>query len=117
MAGTAPDFMRLLEALRQGGAPILKPESAALFSKNAIGDLPVIISGPGMGFSLGAGLTLDPAAAGSPVSPGSWSWGGVYGGSWFVDPAREISALTLTNTAIEGMAGAFSVDVRSAVYG
>jgi hypothetical protein len=51
------------------------------------------------------------------VTPGSWSWGGVYGGSWFVDPAKRISALTLTNTAIEGMAGPFSVDVRSAVYG
>ncbi len=117
MSGTADDFLTFLEAIRQGGGAVLKPESAALMTTNAIGDVPVTLLGPGFGFSLGAGVLLDPAAAGSPLGAGSWSWGGVYGGSWFVDPVAKLSVVVLTNTAIEGMAGAFPGAVREAVYG
>ncbi|MFI4975112.1 MAG: serine hydrolase domain-containing protein [Caulobacterales bacterium] len=116
MAGTADDYLTFLETLRTGGGVILKPQSAALFARNAIGDIPVTLAGPGFGFSLGAGLMLDPAAAGTPQSAGTWSWGGVYGASWFVDPARQLTVVILTNTAIEGMIGAFTIGVREAVY-
>ena len=116
MAGTAEDYLVFLETVRQGGGVVLTSESAALMSRNAIGDLPLSLLGPGYGFSLGAGVLLDPAAAGVPQSAGSWSWGGVYGGSWFVDPARATTVVILTNTAIEGMVGAFTIDVRDAVY-
>jgi len=117
MAGTGDDYLTFLEAIRQGGGAALKPESAALMGVNAIGDVPVTLLGPGYGFSLGAGVLLDPAAAGAPQGAGTWSWGGVYGGSWFVDPVNRISVVILTNTAIEGMVGAFTVAVRDAVYG
>ena len=117
MLGTATDFLTFLEAVRQGGAPILKSQSVKHLTENAIGDIPVILAGPGVGFSLGWSIMTDPAASGSPRSPGSWSWGGVYGGSWFVDPARRLSVVVLTNTAIEGMAGTLSTGVGAAVYG
>lgn len=119
MLGTAPDFLRFLEAVRQGGAPILKPESVKRLTENAIGDIFVPIAGPGIGFSLGWAILKDPAATGAPTprSAGTWSWGGVYGGSWFVDPAKKLSVVILTNTAIEGMAGALTVGVGEAVYG
>ncbi len=119
MAGTADDYLTFLETLRQGGGAVLKPESAALMSANAIGDLPVALMGPGYGFSLGAGVLLDPAAlpAPTPQAAGTWSWGGVYGASWFVDPENRLSVVILTNTAIEGMAGPLTVAVRDAVYG
>jgi CubicO group peptidase (beta-lactamase class C family) len=44
-------------------------------------------------------------------------WGGVYGHSWFIDPKRRLVAVAMTNTAIEGMLGEFSLDIRNAVYG
>jgi CubicO group peptidase (beta-lactamase class C family) len=116
MAGTADDYLTFLEAMRQGGGGVLSPEGAALLSTNAIGELPVALMGPGYGFSLGAGVLLDPAAAGSPQGLGTWSWGGVYGASWFVDPVNRITVVILSNTAIEGMAGAFTVNVRDAIY-
>jgi CubicO group peptidase (beta-lactamase class C family) len=116
MSGTADDYILLLEALRQGGGAALQPQTAALMSTNAIGETPVVLMGPGYGFSLGAGVLLDAAAAGAPQGRGTWSWGGVYGGSWFVDPVNELSVVILTNTAIEGMIGAFTIAVRDAIY-
>ena len=83
----------------------------------------MILAGPGVGFSLGWAILTDPAAAAAatgvpnPRSAGTWSWGGVYGGSWFVDPGKRMSVVILTNTAIEGMAGAITVGVGEAVYG
>ena len=71
---------------------------------------------PGCGFGLGFSVLVDPARAGSPESPGTWRWGGAYGHSWFVDPARQLSVVALTNTLYEGMSGTFVVDLRDAVY-
>lgn len=118
MVGTAPDFLKFLETIRKGGAPILGPQSVRLLTENQIGDVPVPILGPGYGFSLGWGILTDPQATAlpTPQSKGTWNWGGVYGGSWFVDPAKAVSVVVLTNTAIEGMIGATPSAVREAVY-
>jgi CubicO group peptidase (beta-lactamase class C family) len=118
MVGTAPDFLTFLETIRKGGAPILKPETVKLLTENQIGDIPVPIVGPGYGFSLGWAILTDPASTAlpTPQSKGTWNWGGVYGGSWFVDPAKALSVVVLTNTAIEGMIGATPGAVREAVY-
>jgi CubicO group peptidase (beta-lactamase class C family) len=117
MVGTAGDYLKFLETIRMGGGAILKPETNRLMLENAIGEIPVTILGPGYGFSLAGGILKDPQAVGTPQAPGTWSWGGVYGGSWFVDPANAITVVVLTNTAIEGMAGVLPGDVRAAVYG
>jgi CubicO group peptidase (beta-lactamase class C family) len=45
---------------------------------------------------------------------GTWTWGGVYGHSWAVDPATQTSFVLMTNTTVEGMAGALSVDLMAA---
>jgi CubicO group peptidase (beta-lactamase class C family) len=44
------------------------------------------------------------------------SWGGVYGHSWFHDPAAELSVVGLTNTALEGCMGSFPADVQASIY-
>ena len=117
MVGTADDYLKFLETIRTGGGAILKPETNRLMLENAIGEIPVTILGPGYGFSLAGGVLKDPATVGTPQAPGTWSWGGVYGGSWFVDPVSALSVVVLTNTAIEGMAGVLPGDIRAAVYG
>jgi CubicO group peptidase (beta-lactamase class C family) len=116
MVGTAPEFLRFLEVIRSGGRPLVKPETAAEMMRNQVGDLPVNLRGPGWGFGFGAAVLQDPEQAGSPQSAGTWGWGGVYGHSWFVDPAQRLAVMGLTNTAIEGMAGRFPTDLRNAVY-
>jgi len=115
MFGTAPDFLRLLEALRSGGAPLLSPASRALLATKATGDLQTLT--PGCAFSLGWSILFDPSLTLTPQTTGTWLWGGVYGNSWFVDPARGISVVLLTNTSIAGMIGPFPNAVRDAIYG
>ncbi|HEY9447860.1 MAG TPA: serine hydrolase domain-containing protein [Burkholderiales bacterium] len=114
MVGTAPDVMRLLEAIRTGGKPILKAATAASMMRNQLGS--VTGPGPGMGFGFGGAVVVDPAAANNPQSAGTWQWGGVYGHTWDVDPARKLTVVAFTNTAPEGLWGKFTTDLRDAVY-
>ncbi len=43
--------------------------------------------------------------------------GGVYGHNWFVDRKNGITSLLMTNTALEGMIGPLTVEVRDTEYG
>ncbi|WP_017348595.1 serine hydrolase domain-containing protein [Pantoea sp. A4] len=115
MAGSAPDLLRLLEALRANQGAILPPELIAEMGRDQIPGFEMP-DAPGQGFGLGFSVLRDPQAAGSPASPGTWRWGGVYGNSWFVDPVREISVVAMTNTLYEGVGGAFVEELRNAVY-
>lgn len=115
MACSAPDFLAFLEAVRTGGAPILRPETAAAMMSNQTGALEVVFNGPGYGFGFGGSVLLDPAVAGAPHSAGTWQWGGVYGHSWLVDPGRALTCVLMTNTAVEGMTGQLALEVAGAV--
>lgn len=114
MSGTANDFLRLLEALRTGGGPVLSPQSIALLSTYDPDGFETFR--PGWKWPLGWSVLADPSKTGTPQSRGTWQWGGVYGNSWFVDGARELSVVTLTNTAVAGMTGLFPDAIRDAVY-
>jgi CubicO group peptidase (beta-lactamase class C family) len=118
LIGSAPDLLRFFEAIRRGGGPVLCRESAALMMRNHTGSLSADAQGPapGWGFGIGGSVLVDPSAAASPQSPGTWQWGGVYGHSWFVDPERRFTVIALTNTALEGLAGRFPIELRDAIY-
>lgn len=114
--GTADDYLRFAEAMRTGGAAILKPETLAAMTSNAIGDLPVGAAGPGFGWGLGVAVLRDPVAAKSPANAGTWNWSGVYGTTFTVDPVAELTIVALTNTALAGMTGDFPTALRRAAY-
>lgn len=116
MAGTAEDFLRLLEALRQDSGAILPSDLIVEMGRDwAINhELP---NAPGFGFGLGFSILRDRMAAASPETEGTWRWGGAYGHSWFVDRAQGLSVVAFTNTLYEGMSGRFVTDLRDAVYG
>lgn len=118
MNGKALDIVRFLDAIRAGGGPILSKETTQQMMSNQIGDLRVIFDPTGStAFGFGGSILLDPAAAGSLLSPGSWSWGGVWGHAWNVDPVRKLTIVNLTNTTLEGMIGQMVRDVQAAVVG
>jgi CubicO group peptidase (beta-lactamase class C family) len=122
MAGTAADLLRLLEAIRLGGAPVLKPQSTQALCSNA---LPEEIAyqpagwpfgEPGATFGLGVSVLYDCTLTRTPHDPGTLRGGGAYGHDWFVNPTKKLSVVVFTNTAFEGCEGAYPIDVRDAVY-
>jgi CubicO group peptidase (beta-lactamase class C family) len=115
MVGTADDYLTFLEALRKGGAPILKPETVRQMTANQIGVL-VMPDRPGWGFGYGFAVLKDRRAAETPHSAGTYQWGGAYGHHWFVDPERRLTLVGLTNTAVAGTAGPFPDGLRDAAY-
>lgn len=116
MAGTADDFLRFLEMLRTGGAPLLQPASTRALLSNAVGRLYEPARGQGWGWSLMAALVEDPVPTGSPMRPGAVEWGGAYGHNWWLDPQTGLSGIILTNTAFAGMAGNLPDRIKRAVY-
>jgi CubicO group peptidase (beta-lactamase class C family) len=113
LVGTAKDYLRFIEAIRTGGAGILRPQTAAGMTRNVIGDLS---SAPGFGWGLGVQVLKDPVAAQSSLHAGAWNWGGVYGTHFWVDPEEGLSVVVLTNTAVAGMVGAFPSALQRAAY-
>lgn len=116
MVGTAPDLITFLEAVRRGGAPVLKDETAKAALLNQIGNIPRP-GEPGQGFSFFGAVIQDPVLADVPMSKGSITWGGVYGHSWFIDPVEGISAAIMSNTAVEGCLGTYPQDIAREIYG
>ncbi|WP_051482039.1 serine hydrolase domain-containing protein [Paraburkholderia nodosa] len=116
MVGTAGDVLNVLDTLRAGGGALLPSALVDEMGRVQTGafDLP---DRPGVGFGIGFSVLRDPRAAASPESPGTWRWGGVYGHSWFVDRARGLTVVSLSNTLYEGMNGQYTIDLRDAVYG
>lgn len=114
MAGTADDLLKLLETLRTGGAPILKPETVKAGLSNQIRE---IEGEPGSRFGFFGAVITDSREAGTALPPGAIQWGGVYGNSWFIDPAEGLAVVSMTNTALEGCMGFYPEMLRRAVYG
>ncbi|HXM40864.1 MAG TPA: serine hydrolase domain-containing protein [Bryobacteraceae bacterium] len=113
MVGTAADFVRFLEALRSGGSPILSAQSVRAMTTDQTGGRG---PGPGTAFGFGLSVVTEPEIAQTPQSAGTFAWGGVYGHSWFVDPAKRLTVVVLTNTAVEGLTGQFPMQIRDAIY-
>jgi CubicO group peptidase (beta-lactamase class C family) len=116
MVGNATDMLTFIEAIRTGGAPILSAESVDAMLTVQTGTLSIVNRGPGWAFGFGGALLVDPAAALTPQSRGTFGWGGVWGHAWFIDPVRRLSVVSLSNTALEGMMGRYVRDLRDAIY-
>ncbi len=114
MAGTGPEFMTLLEALRTG-VGILKPKTAQLGLADQIPQLRHA-AGPGWSFGYFGAWLDDPAAADAPAPRGISRWGGIYGHNWFIDPLNKLSVVSMSNTGIEGCDGAYRHEILRAVY-
>lgn len=116
MIGTADGVLRLLEALRQDGAGVLKPETGRAAAANQVGTLDRGAGTEGQRFGFLSAVIDDPKLADTPQSKGSLLWGGVYGNDWFVDIARGLTVVSMSNTALEGCNGPFTKDTRDALY-
>jgi CubicO group peptidase (beta-lactamase class C family) len=115
MAGTAPDIMAILDTLRAGGGAILDRGLVESGLSNRIGDL--VRDEPGVKFGYFGAVVTDRRLAMTPQAVGTVRWGGVYGLDWFIDRSNGLTALVVTNNALEGCTGSFPLDIRDAIYG
>jgi CubicO group peptidase (beta-lactamase class C family) len=95
---------------------MLSPASARAMMVNQIGSLPGVPYGRGWEFGLGGAVLVDPEAAHSPQGIGTWRWGGEYGAAWFVDPTRNITLVSLSNTMPAGVRSPYVDELIDAVY-
>lgn len=98
LVSTAGDYARFLQMLcNRGvleGARILAPKTVDLLTASATHDLPSIA--PGMEFGLGVALLTDLGASGKLGTPGLYSWSGLYGSVFWVDPKERLVAVLMT---------------------
>ena len=111
LVGTAADLMKIVEVIRTGDAPFTSKDLILQMSEN---QLHGIEARPGMGFGLGWGILVDPVRAeNTPQTIGTRMWGGVYVSKWFTDPAKALSVVSMTTTALDEVV---SVAIRNALY-
>lgn len=114
MVSTAGDYMKFLESIRTGTIP-LKKDTLIKLTTNQIGNLKTLL-GDGWGWSLAFAILENPTAAKMPLGKGSYSWGGVWGHTWWVDPVNNMTVVIMTNTALEGTNGKFPHEIMHAIY-
>jgi CubicO group peptidase (beta-lactamase class C family) len=115
MTTTAADFLCFLEVVRLGGGSILNETSTRLMTTD---QLPPSVLYPDRGwrFGMGAAILARPDLTRTYHDTGTWRWGGGYGHDWFVNPARALTVVSMTNTAFEGADGLFPRNLCEAIY-
>jgi CubicO group peptidase (beta-lactamase class C family) len=110
---TAPDYLSFLRMLMLGGAlegvRILRPETVALMGQNQIGELemgvlrttnPALSNNvdffPGTGRKWGFGHMITMQAGPDGRSAGSLTWGGLFNTYYWIDPAKQVAAVFMT---------------------
>jgi len=110
---TARDYLTFLQMLLHGGssngARILRPETVALMNKNHTGDIPAgimktesparsndvdLFPGAQIRWGLGYMLNMQPGPNGR--SAGTVSWGGIFNTYYWIDPAKRVTGLIMT---------------------
>ena len=110
---TGRDYLTFLETLLHGGSHngtrILRSETVALMGKNPTGDIPAGIMKtensarsndvdlfPGAQIRWGLGYMLNMEAGPNGRSAGTVSWGGIFNTYYWLDPAKRVTGLIMT---------------------
>lgn len=97
LVSSAPDVLGLLAALADGGPPLLRPETVAHMTAEAITSDQRAPSADFLGDGLSWGLHVGVR----PVE-GRWGWVGGSGTSAWVDPRRDVVGVLLTQRGFAG---------------
>src|SRR5262245_3753490 len=117
---TASDYARFCEMLLQGGqfngVRLLAPRTVEMMRTNHVNPDPLKTMAPGTGWGMDFQVVTDAAAAGDSVSTGTFSWFGIAGTWFWIDPAADLAFVGMvqhdslpTTRAIHGLS-------RSLVY-
>lgn len=112
LMSTAMDYARFLKCLLNGGVldgqRIASPHTVRMMTHDHVGTIPQNISRfggqmltPGIGFGLGFAVRMAEGLEDLPGSPGMYSWGGVCGTTFWVDPQQELVAILMSQASLQ----------------
>ena len=132
LVSTANDYLRFCRMMLGGGTldgvQILSPKTAAMFGMNLLPDnqllsdmVPAIglfseVGYGGTGFSIGCGVTMDPAKTRVPGTPGEYFWGGAASTAFWIDPAEQLAVVFMTQVLGSDARLNLRRDLRTLVY-
>jgi CubicO group peptidase (beta-lactamase class C family) len=117
---TASDYARFCEMLLEGGqwkgVRLLAPRTVEMMRTNHVNPEPLKTMPQGTGWGMDFQVVMDAAAAGESVSTGTFSWFGIAGTWFWIDPVEDLAFVGMvehqslqTTRAIHGLS-------RSLVY-
>jgi CubicO group peptidase (beta-lactamase class C family) len=124
LVSTAPDYLRFCQMLLNGGeldgVRILRRETVAMMTTDALppGVRFVHLIGPKQGSSWGLGFSIRTGADASsiPGSVGSYSWNGLWGTYFWVDPAENMIVMQMIQLPANKVGPSFAA-LRNLSYG
>ena len=120
---TARDYLRFAQMLANGGeldgVRILSRKTVDLMTSDHLPEGVAMRLGghalfPGVGYGLGFGLMLDPAAAGDTTGVGAFWWGGAANTGFWVDTAEGLVGVLMTQRFPGDQP--FAPDLRTLTY-
>ncbi|HWW89074.1 MAG TPA: serine hydrolase domain-containing protein [Vicinamibacterales bacterium] len=110
---TASDYARFCEMLLEGGqwkgVRLLAPRTVEMMRTNHVNPEPLKTMPQGTGWGMDFQVVTDAAAAGESVSTGTFSWFGIAGTWFWIDPVEDL--------AFVGMVGHQSLQTTRAIQG
>jgi CubicO group peptidase (beta-lactamase class C family) len=108
LVSTAPDYLRFCQMLLNDGeldgVRLLTPQAVKEMTTNALPpDIRIFGNevGPlaGRSFGLGFAIRTDPVSSWTPGAVGSFSWAGLWGTYFWIDPAEKLIGLQMIQAA------------------
>jgi CubicO group peptidase (beta-lactamase class C family) len=118
---TAADYARFCEMLLQGGqlngVRLVSPRTVEMMRTNHVNPDALKTMAPGTGWGMDFQVVMDAAAAGDSVSNGTFSWFGIAGTWFWVDPVEDLAFVGMVNHANLQTTRSIHGLSRSLVYG
>lgn len=123
LIGTAPDYARFVRAMLRGGEldgkRVLQAETVAEMSRNQVAPLRAGFMGsampnlsqpydtfPDQHTGWGLGFLINPEPGPDGRSPGSLAWAGIFNSYYWIDPAKGVGGVFMSQLSPFGDAGA-----------
>jgi len=117
---TAMDYARFCEMLLEGGqlngVRLLAPRTVEMMRTNHVNPEPLKTMPPGTGWGMDFQIVTDAAAAGDSVSDGTFSWFGIAGTWFWIDPVKDLAFVGMVQHQNLGTTLAIHALSRSLVY-
>ena len=105
-----------LQGGQLNGVRLLAPRTVEMMRTNHVNPEPLKTMPPGTGWGMDFQIVTDAAAAGEPVSTGTFSWFGIAGTWFWIDPVRDLAFVGMVQHQSLGTTRPIHALSRSLVY-